>query len=533
MKFSEKLQTLRKESKLSQEQFADMLDVSRQAVSKWESGQTYPEMDKLIAMTKVFKCSLDDLTNDEITGINPGKSKTGVESFISDMLDLINKSFKMFATMDFKSLIGFTMSICILLSIIMLLHLPVEYIYELGKNIFYQIRGGETLSSIWLFILEIAYMIGAIMLFLYAYKVKYLDNFDENKYLEKQIIKFEIPTKTETEKEITSNDKNVKKEKPAIMHKNIPYTSVFSALAKIFMLFIKALLILIEMPFIMTLLCLFIALVICFGIMFKGVFYFGIVLILIASIVLTIIVIEIIYDFIISKKVAAKRIFITIIVAIAVLGAGSGITMLDIAEFKYLEGIQEDLELSVKKEEFLMNETIMMPAYEVGYNYIEQITDETLGDKIIVEIYHHSDFTTAHIAKSSYGLIEVFTTYNNSNKTMFDIIIKDLKNKQIRDYDLLTSYKAKIYGTEKNLKLLEERYNKYSEENKVNQLEEEINSLNNQISQYETKIYELEEKIANLESDDNYLIEEYEIKINECEEKLSDYKNQLKSLIDG
>ena len=67
MKFSEKLIKLRKENKLSQEQLASKLDVSRQAVSKWESGQTYPEMDKLLALCKLFKCSLDDLTNDEIS----------------------------------------------------------------------------------------------------------------------------------------------------------------------------------------------------------------------------------------------------------------------------------------------------------------------------------------------------------------------------------------------------------------------------------------------------------------------------------
>ena len=39
------------------------LGVSRQAVSKWESGTTYPEMDKLILMTRLFKCTLDDLVN--------------------------------------------------------------------------------------------------------------------------------------------------------------------------------------------------------------------------------------------------------------------------------------------------------------------------------------------------------------------------------------------------------------------------------------------------------------------------------------
>ena len=48
MKFDEKLQKLRKASGMSQEVLADKLGVSRQAVSKWESGSSYPEMDKLI-----------------------------------------------------------------------------------------------------------------------------------------------------------------------------------------------------------------------------------------------------------------------------------------------------------------------------------------------------------------------------------------------------------------------------------------------------------------------------------------------------
>lgn len=75
MSFSEKLQALRKANKMSQEKLADLLDVTRQYVSKWESGQTYPEMDKLLAMCKIFKCSLDDLTNDEVTDIKVGEKK--------------------------------------------------------------------------------------------------------------------------------------------------------------------------------------------------------------------------------------------------------------------------------------------------------------------------------------------------------------------------------------------------------------------------------------------------------------------------
>ena len=54
MDFGMKLQSLRKEKGLSQEALAEKLHVSRQAVSKWESGAGYPEMDKLILISDLF-----------------------------------------------------------------------------------------------------------------------------------------------------------------------------------------------------------------------------------------------------------------------------------------------------------------------------------------------------------------------------------------------------------------------------------------------------------------------------------------------
>jgi len=51
---SNKLQLIRKEKGLSQEDLADMLNVSRQAISKWESGKGYPEIDKLIFICDYF-----------------------------------------------------------------------------------------------------------------------------------------------------------------------------------------------------------------------------------------------------------------------------------------------------------------------------------------------------------------------------------------------------------------------------------------------------------------------------------------------
>jgi len=64
MKFYEKLRKLRKEKGLSQEEFAEMLNVSRQSVSKWESGQSYPETDKLITISEIFGVTLDSLIKD-------------------------------------------------------------------------------------------------------------------------------------------------------------------------------------------------------------------------------------------------------------------------------------------------------------------------------------------------------------------------------------------------------------------------------------------------------------------------------------
>lgn len=61
MDFSEKLLTLRKANNLTQEQLAEQLEVSRQSVSKWESGQAVPELEKIVALSAVFDVTTDYL----------------------------------------------------------------------------------------------------------------------------------------------------------------------------------------------------------------------------------------------------------------------------------------------------------------------------------------------------------------------------------------------------------------------------------------------------------------------------------------
>lgn len=74
MRFDEKLIHLRKKNMLSQEDLAEKLNVTRQTVSKWELGQTKPDMDKLVEMSKLFNVSVDVLTNDN-SSIEEAKEK--------------------------------------------------------------------------------------------------------------------------------------------------------------------------------------------------------------------------------------------------------------------------------------------------------------------------------------------------------------------------------------------------------------------------------------------------------------------------
>lgn len=67
MDLSKRLQKLRRERGLSQENLAEKLGVSRQAVSKWESGQTTPDLEKLVALTELYQVSMDYLVKGKET----------------------------------------------------------------------------------------------------------------------------------------------------------------------------------------------------------------------------------------------------------------------------------------------------------------------------------------------------------------------------------------------------------------------------------------------------------------------------------
>lgn len=64
MKFAENLKRIRKEKNLSQEEVGEIMTVSRQSVSKYEQGKTYPEIEKLMLLSKEFNITIDGLISD-------------------------------------------------------------------------------------------------------------------------------------------------------------------------------------------------------------------------------------------------------------------------------------------------------------------------------------------------------------------------------------------------------------------------------------------------------------------------------------
>lgn len=92
MEFHEKLQELRKQKGLTQEELAGILSVSRTAISKWESGRGYPNIDSLKAIAKYFSVTIDQLlSGDELLTIaeeDTKQTKTNACNLIFSLLDI-------------------------------------------------------------------------------------------------------------------------------------------------------------------------------------------------------------------------------------------------------------------------------------------------------------------------------------------------------------------------------------------------------------------------------------------------------------
>ena len=102
MEFNEKLQTLRKQKELTQEELAEVLFVSRTAISKWESGRGYPNIDSLKAIAKFFGVTIDGLlSGDELLTVAEEDTKQKKKHFCDLVFGLLDCSIAMFFFLPF------------------------------------------------------------------------------------------------------------------------------------------------------------------------------------------------------------------------------------------------------------------------------------------------------------------------------------------------------------------------------------------------------------------------------------------------
>lgn len=443
MKFGENLQKLRKEKKISQEQLAEQLGVTRQSVSKWESGVSYPEMDKLVSICKIFNCDLDSLINKDISeDLNKKEASGIVKNIFKEAMSYIEKTVRLFEQKSFKEIIKIIAQIILIIIIIFLFSIPFQLIEGTISNAFYLENNyiSHFFSSLCEFIFNVIYVVLAITAFLYIFKIKFLDEYSE---IETKEIKENINTE--------DNKENKKVEKvQKVITKTIRETTLTDILVKLITIFIKFCLLLFLIPVVITAVLLIISLVLLLIIIFKGVFLLGPIICLIAGVILSILIIELILNFTLNLKFNKKRIIITIIVSTILGSIGLGLSIWYFMNLTIINDVPESYKLLTKEEVLPMTDNFK---FHHIYSNIEYIPDESLANDVVVKIEYYDNYCKdIELIKESDAYITQCKENNAVNgKEIVNIFLNDLKNKKLYTYVDFNSIKYTITTSQTNI----------------------------------------------------------------------------------
>lgn len=495
MNLAENLKKIRKENNLSQEQLAEQLGVSRQSVSKWESGQAYPEMDKVLQLAKMFNLNIDDLLNQDIKEVNNEKqSKMAINKYIDDFLAFITKTIDMFSSMKwkdrFKCIIEQFIIICLLLLIFVIIGaIGSNILYGLIVGFSYNIRHGiySICSSIYL----IFSCILGLILWIHIFKVRYLDYY----VIVKEDTSIEEEKKITIEKEISTEetkDNKVylesKKEKIIIRDPKHAEYRFISGILKCLLFCVKGFALIISFTFCLSLICFVLSLILSFLIIKTGLFFLGLFISILACIMINLIIVMVLFNFIINRKTNKKYFIMSFLVSIICLGVGVGIGTIGFTKFDYID--------DVNNEPYIEEEiTIPMQDDLIIYNHcdhIEYVEEQRNDIKIVGK--HTKYFELEHTYSSHFLYLHISHANNNFLELSRESI-KDINNKKIIDYEKYTIY---IYTSKENIEKLQTNHFTY-----MQQLEKEndyYDTLIEENNHYQDTIYELEEEIENLKS---------------------------------
>ncbi|MBO5375475.1 MAG: helix-turn-helix domain-containing protein [Bacilli bacterium] len=458
MKFCDKLAKLRKNNNLSQEQLADRLGVSRQAVSKWESGLSHPDMDKIIQMCKILDCKLEDLMDDDIVsgkGLDDSKKNT-LSTYFNDFLSFLTKVLNMFSSMRFKEKIkclfemfAIGLILCGIGTVLLLILNLVTY--NLLSIIPYSIQYRVTniLSTIYL----VGIIIFGMIIFIHLFKVRYLDYYVtiEDSFVKEKVIEKPI------EKEKIDIEKNHGKEVIIIRDPKHSSFSFISLLGKIIKCLGKVFCGVLLVPVLLFFILIITASIVVFYHVVYGNIFIFLSLICVGLIVISYLMVKLLVGMLFNSKLKLKRMFIVFISSIVLIGVGSGLAIISFTGYKLVNNY-DDFEKKTVIEEVEMKEKLAFYApgrieYEIDNSLDNVKVEITSIDGVSYRTYFHED--------KYYPSYQVYVHDVDYSK-LYEFFMNDLENKVIRTYnsdgDLI---KVKVYLSEENYKKLGNYYKNY------------------------------------------------------------------------
>ena len=450
MKFYEKLVILRKKNNLSQEQLADKLGVSRQAVSKWESASSVPDMEKMMQLCKILNCTLEELVDDGVGGRNPEKTSDGklnFKEYYQEFLDFITKTFNMFWSMRLVEKVKCILEMLFITFILYLAWLIcgtiiqrvfADLIYLFPAQVMRVIRN---LSS---FIYTICGVTVGFILLIHIFKIRYLDYFitiEDNNTNEKSI---ETPIEEEKNKEEHQRT-FMEKHKNKIIIRDPKHTTYhfFDFLARIVVLFLKGFSLMISIPCMISFIFItFFAFSSLFYLKYT-ILYFGIFLVMIGAILMNYLLLKFIYNFIFEQKNNYKRIFVLLILSLLLVGIGASVSFMTYTSFELTSSYLEK-DLMKTTEEIPLANDINLPFLR---NQVVEYKIDNTKEKVEIEINHPREYE-----------VYLYQSDDTSNTYFLDYYTKDTigelqkMNELFKNHkriDLRHNYQFKIKVTAK------------------------------------------------------------------------------------
>lgn len=451
-KLSENLKKIRKDHNLSQEQLSELLGVSRQAISKWESSAAYPEMDKVIQICNEFNLNIDDLLNKDIRECkNQEKQKNNINKYIDDFLNFVTNSINMFFRMTFKSKIKFIIEEIFIFGILLIIFLTlgvflneiiIEPLYSVfGSKIYYAFV--NLLESIYLLICFIL----SFVIIIHIFKIRYL-----NYYID------EINNKNtyEEDNEVETKHKKVelkKEDKIIIRDPSHSEYRLINGMLKFIMKIFKIFTFMISMLFCFSLVFFILLFVLSFLIIKSGLLFIGCIIMSLGLIAINVIVLLVLFNFIFNRLSDKKKMIYSFISSIIIFSLGFGISLVGLLNFNYIDDKIETklIETSLKMDKnYIIHNTLN--------NEIEFIEDNTLIDTIKIE------YEVNELYNARYEIVEnnVYNwTYESNVFEILRKVIKYINNKEINSLDLYL--KVKVYSSKENIEILKVNKEKYEQ----------------------------------------------------------------------